>query len=500
MPFARSTTAAVLREVRLQIDGLSSRQIALLAAGCVATISVLVMLPEAWLQFMLRWAAPFAAMGCVQLLSWALRECRLFWCVRKEYRSKKTSEWIRSRSLSGRLTYKVLRLSGSVKKIEDLSHEGWRFLRRLHARGELVNELREKASARAAQESGTFRDVVLNFSVFKLLGSKRLCRVVSACVFVFFLPVTFWPLLLLDVDRACVKALEVVPLQRNFDARRSRDDLAADARAWKRGFVAARAEWRERVQRRLLGVLVAVGRLARRLGRAHRAAPRPRARRRGVRSPHHPVVAHAAAGGRGAAGEADEERGRPPLERGAPPGPPRDWDAPALAQRPDRDLVAVVAGQGVVPGVGGAPQEPRGGRAVRPSRRCGCSRSSSPATARCSSRRRCGRCRRSAPPSATRGTRRCALSPRSSLSAPRSRRGTFCSITNASASSIRSSPTRCTGGSPTPPASSSSRRRSSCCGRSSRSTGTGRGTGSGGRRSATRRTATSTRWSTSAST
>ena len=108
----------------------------------------------------------------------------------------------------------------------------------------LVNELREKASARAAQESGTFSDVLLNFSVFKLLGSKRLCRVVSACVFVFFLPVTFWPLLLLDVERACVKALEVVPLQRNFDARRSRDDLAADARAWKRGFVAARAEWR----------------------------------------------------------------------------------------------------------------------------------------------------------------------------------------------------------------------------------------------------------------
>ena len=39
MPFARSTTAAVLREVRLQIDSrLSSRKIALLAAGCVATI------------------------------------------------------------------------------------------------------------------------------------------------------------------------------------------------------------------------------------------------------------------------------------------------------------------------------------------------------------------------------------------------------------------------------------------------------------------------------
>ena len=36
MPFARSTTAAVLREVRRQIDELSYRQIALLAAGCVA--------------------------------------------------------------------------------------------------------------------------------------------------------------------------------------------------------------------------------------------------------------------------------------------------------------------------------------------------------------------------------------------------------------------------------------------------------------------------------
>ena len=193
---------------------------------------------------MLRWATPFAAMGCVRILSWALREFRHFWCVRKQYRSKEFSEWIRSRSLSGRFTYRVLRLSGSVKTIEDLSHEGWRFLRSLHARGELVNELREKASARAAQESGTFSAVLLNFSAFKLLGSKRLCRVVSACVFVFFLPVTFWPLLLLDVERACVKALEVAPLHRNFDARRSRDDLAADARAWKRGFVAARAEWR----------------------------------------------------------------------------------------------------------------------------------------------------------------------------------------------------------------------------------------------------------------
>ena len=177
MPFARSTTAAVLREVRRQIDDLSYRQIALLAAGCVASIGVLVMLPESWLKFLLRWAAPFAAMGCVRILSWALREFRHFWCVRKQYRSKEFSEWIRSRSLSGRvlrLSYRVLRLSGSVKKIEDLSHEGWRFLRSLHARGELVNELREKASARAAQESGTFSDVLLNFSVFKLLGSKRL--------------------------------------------------------------------------------------------------------------------------------------------------------------------------------------------------------------------------------------------------------------------------------------------------------------------------------------
>ena len=52
MPFARSTTAAVLREVRRQIDGLSYQQIALLVAGCAAMIAVLVMLPKLWLEFM----------------------------------------------------------------------------------------------------------------------------------------------------------------------------------------------------------------------------------------------------------------------------------------------------------------------------------------------------------------------------------------------------------------------------------------------------------------
>ena len=54
--------------------------------------------------------------------------------------------------------------------------------------------------------------------------------------------------------------------------------------------------------------------------------------------------------GEGVERAADEERGPPPLERGAPPGPPRDWDAPALAQQPDRDHVAVVAGEGVESG------------------------------------------------------------------------------------------------------------------------------------------------------
>ena len=227
---------------------------------------------------MLRWAAPFAAMGCVPLLS------------------ARCASVGSSGACASRPTRRSSRSGSGVEPQREVDVQGAAAVRvGQEDRGPLARGLALPAQTACARRAGQRAALVARAGgagqgfhpQLQRLQAARLEAALPRGLRVRLRLLPAGDLLAAAAARrgSCVRqgargGAAATQLRREAQPRRPRGGRARVEARLRRG---ARRVAR-RVQRRLLGVLVAVGRLARRLGRAHRAAPRPRARRRGVRS------------------------------------------------------------------------------------------------------------------------------------------------------------------------------------------------------------------------